>query len=197
MTAYFTHVGTDHLKDKNRVVNYGNKHDRLAKPKKLTATKYQSASDELVSLVDKFIDGCTYNESTATVGPDGKTHKGVRFKYKTGECKQEGFAVVGIYRMDMQGFADDAGRRANIALQWGKGNDGVKGGAAGSVLVECGVDFRRVDLLSAMIRSINNQAKVYLSKTKHKDADEVAKEKARDGATVWYSSAPVAVAEMV
>jgi hypothetical protein len=51
MTAYFTHIGTGHLNEKSRVVNYGNRHDRLAKPKKITAKKYQSASDELMSLV--------------------------------------------------------------------------------------------------------------------------------------------------
>jgi hypothetical protein len=134
-----------------------------------------------------------------TVGADGKPHKGVRFDYKTGQCKHEGFAVVGIYRMDMQGFANDAGYRANVALQWGSGNDGVNGGAAGMVLVECGVDFRRIDLLAAMIRSINNQAKVYLSKTKQKDADQVAAAaanvpKPQDRAEVWYSSIPDEVA---
>src|SRR5215471_1744792 len=197
MTAYFTHIGTAHNKEKNRVVNYEGRHDHLAKPKALAGVgkKKQPASDTLVELVDTFAEKCNYNKGTGIL-VDGHFRKGIRFEYETGECKHEGFAVKKPYRMDMQGFVDDAGYRANVALQWGKGNDGTNGGSAGAVLVECGVDFKRGDLLAGMIRSIRNKAKVYLSKTKQVEADQVAGTSAQEGAAVWYSSAPQPATEV-
>ena len=160
----FTYLTTTNETSIARVVNYQKKHNNIAK------------TAELEALVKIFAEKCNANSapSKASAIANYDTSKWgenftrpVHFIYHEGESKHEGFAKKNIggkqYRLDFQGYVEDCGYRANIALQWGSGNDGVNGGAAGSLLVECGTTFSQKSLLYALKISIWNQAKVYVS----------------------------------